>query len=91
MISTTEMLKTSDSDAIIGSEGDVYMGAAINLLYAKTDILDYDAENCTVVRDTGIVWNGDGFKTTYLYTESHIRESVLPGLQTLADILIQLR
>ena len=87
VISATEMLKTSDSDVIVGSAGDVYMGAAINLLYAKTDILDYDAENCTVVRDTGIVWNGDGFKTTYLYTESHIREGVIPGLQTLADIL----
>ncbi len=87
VISATEMLKTSGSDVIIGERGDVYMGAAINILYAKTDILDFDADQCTVVRDTGIVWNGDGFKTTYLYTESHIRESVIPGLQTLADIL----
>jgi hypothetical protein len=87
VISATEMLKTSDSDAIVGAQGDVFMGAALNILYAKTDILEYDADNCTVVRDTGIVWNGDGFKTTYLYTESHIRESVIPGLQTLADIL----
>jgi len=87
VISATEMLKTSDSDVIVGSAGDVYMGAAINLLYAKTDILDYDALNCTVVRDTGIVWNGNGFKTTYLYTESHIRASVIPGLQAMADIL----
>ncbi len=82
VISATEMLKTSGSDVIIGDRGDVYMGAAINILYAKTDILDFDAEHCTVVRDTGIVWNGNGFKTTYLYTESHIRESVIPGLQT---------
>jgi hypothetical protein len=87
VISTSEMLKTSDSDAIIGADGDVYMGAAINLLYAKTDILDYDSDNCTVVRDTGIVWNGDGFKTTYLYTESHIRESVIPGLKSMAAVL----
>jgi hypothetical protein len=87
VISTTEMLKTSASDVIVGAYGDVYMGAAINLLYAKTDILDWDVQNCTVVRDTGIVWNGNGFKTTYLYTESHIRESVIPGLQAMADIL----
>ena len=86
-ISVTQMLKTSDSDAIVGDRGDVFMGAALNILYAKTDILEYDTLNCSVIRDTGIVWNGDGFKTTYLYTESHIRESVIPGLQTLAGIL----
>lgn len=86
-ISATEMLKTSDSDVITGSEGDVYMGAALNILYARTDILDYDTAACTVIRDTGIVWNGDGFKTTYLYTESYIINSVIPGLQLLATIL----
>jgi hypothetical protein len=86
-ISATEVLKTSDLDVITGTEGDVYMGAALNLVYAKTNIIDYDTSTCTVVLDTGIVWNGNGFKTTYLYTESYIRGSVIPGLQSLADIL----
>ncbi|MDI6766997.1 MAG: carboxypeptidase-like regulatory domain-containing protein [Bacteroidota bacterium] len=86
-ISATEVLKTSDSDVITGAEGDVYMGAALNLVYAKTNIIDYDTSTCAVVLDTGIVWNGNGFKTTYLYTESYIRGSVIPGLQSLADIL----
>lgn len=87
-LKATETLKTSDSDKIIGTAGDVFMGAAINIIYAKTDILEYDPFNCVALRDTGIVWNGDGFRTTYLYTESHIREGVIPGLQSLADILI---
>jgi hypothetical protein len=87
IISAKEMIKTSDSDVITGSDGDVYMGAALNIIYAKTDILDYNSGTCAAVRDTGIAWNGDGFKTTYLYTESHIRESVIPGLQSIADIL----
>ncbi len=86
-ISATQVLKTSDNDVITGAEGDVYMGAALNLVYAKTDIIDYDTSSCSVALDTGIVWNGNGFKTTYLYTESYIRESVIPGLQSLADIL----
>jgi len=86
-LSVTEKLKTSDSELITGPRGDVYMGAALNIIYALTDILEYDTASCAVVRDTGIVWNGNGFKTTYLYTESYIRESVIPGLQTLADVL----
>ncbi|MBI5476577.1 MAG: carboxypeptidase-like regulatory domain-containing protein [Ignavibacteriales bacterium] len=86
-ISTTKTLKTSDADAITGADGDVYMGAALNIVYAKTDIIDYDSSSCSVALDTGIVWNGNGFKTTYLYTESYIRESVIPGLQSLADVL----
>jgi len=86
-LKATETLKTSDSDKITGTAGDVFMGAAINIIYAKTDILEYDPYNCVALRDTGVVWNGDGFRTTYLYTGNHIRESVIPGLQSLADIL----
>jgi concanavalin A-like lectin/glucanase superfamily protein/Big-like domain-containing protein len=86
-ISTTDILKTSDADVITGGEGDLYMGAALNLVYGITDILEYDTGSCSIVPDTGLVWNGNGFKTTYLYTESHIRNSVIPGLQNLAAIL----
>jgi hypothetical protein len=86
-LQASETFKTSDSDNITGAAGDVYMGAAINIIYAKTDILEYDPFNCVALRDTGIVWNGDGFRTTYLYTESHIKNSVIPGLQSLADVL----
>ncbi|KAA3618788.1 MAG: T9SS C-terminal target domain-containing protein [Calditrichaeota bacterium] len=86
-ISTTETLKTSDSDKITGSSGDLFMGAAINIMYAKTDVLEYDSETCSVVRDTSIVWHGNGFETTYLYTDSHIRGSVIPNLIATAAIL----
>jgi len=86
-IQATQTLKTSDGDKIVGPRGDVFMGAALNILYALTDIVDYDTALATVVLDTGIVWNGNGFKTTYLYTESHIRNSVIPGLQELASVL----
>ncbi len=86
-ISTTDILKTSDLGVITGEKGDLYMGAAFNLLYGITDILDYDTSSCQILRDTGVVWDANGFKTTYLYTDSHIRNSVIPGLQNLAAIL----
>jgi hypothetical protein len=86
-ISVNQTLKTSDSEKIVGSRGDVFMGAAVNILYALTDVLDYDTLTCSVARDTSVAWYGDGFKTTYLYTESHIRESVIPNLQILANVL----
>ncbi len=87
-ISTTDVLKTSDLSVITGSEGDLYLGAAFNLVYGVTDIIEYDTSSCDVVRDTGLVWDGNGFKTTYLYTDNHIRNSVIPGLQNLAAILL---
>ena len=91
-ISTQTVFSTSDQQEITGPEGDVYGGAAINLIYAITDVLEIN-DNCEVEINQNIAWNGDGFSTQYLYTDGHIRNVLIPQLnqtgQTDAAVLWQ--
>ena len=79
-ISSRTTFMTSDQQDIVGTDGDVFGGAAINLIYAITDVLKVN-EYCEPVVTQNVAWNGDGFNTYYLYTESHIREVLIPQLE----------
>jgi hypothetical protein len=79
-----EEFRTSDSDLITGKEGDVFIGASLNQIYALTDIISYDRSLCRVVRDTSLAMDISGFNTTYIYTEDHIKNTVIPQLNQLA-------
>ena len=74
-LTTTEEFRTS--------EGDVFIGASMNQVFALTDVIDYDRSSCQVVRDTSLALEVVGFETTYIYTEDHIRNTVIPQLQLL--------
>ena len=86
-ITTKTAFSTSDNSLVIGSKGDVFIGAAMNLSYAAADVLAFDMANCRIVEDVKLVIGSDGYipSTTYVYTEDHIRSAVIPGLQLLAD------
>ncbi len=83
-ISTSETFQTSDGDAIVGSGGDVFIGGAMNIAYGVTDILEIN-EGCDPVITQNIILAPNGFETTYIYSENHIVESVIPSLWTIAD------
>lgn len=82
---TTEQFSTSNNENIIGGEGDVYVGAAMNLIYAQADVLTYDPAGCALDLDVNLVMGNDGFATTFLYTEDHIQNTLLPQLSGLRD------
>ena len=81
---TIERFSTSDNELFVGQDGDVYLGIAINLVFAKTDVIEI--ENCQVVASEAVTMGGDGFETTYLFTESHIANTVIPQLNDLAGL-----
>ncbi len=81
-----EEFRTADSDLYTGDEGDVFIGASLNQIFALTDIVEYDRTSCQVVRDTSLAMDFTGFNTTYIYTEMHIRNTVIPQLHELAAI-----
>jgi len=87
----TETWSTADEIPGVSSrnpgQGDVVMGASINMVYALTDVVDLDQNTCTIVRDTSLAWGSEGFNTTYTYTEDHIRNTLIPQLTTLKNIL----
>ena len=79
----SQEIKTSDSDIVTGEEGDVFFGGSLNYVYGLTDSLTYDPVNYQVDLDTVIAVEPDSIETTFIYTESHIRNVLLPDLRIL--------
>jgi gliding motility-associated-like protein len=82
----TEDFSTSGEETLVGADGDVYVGASMNMVYALTDVLKYDATIQDMVRDTALAADMDDFNTTFLYTEHHIKNILLKQLNTLYSI-----
>lgn len=83
-LSTTEEFRTNDSDQIVGDEGDVFVGATYTMVYGLSDAIDFDWETNQVTKDTLITWDIDEIASTFMYTESHIRNHIIPELEFLS-------
>ncbi len=85
---TKSKYSTSSEEQYVGSDADVYNGGAINLLYAICDILEYDVATCQPKLSKSLALGGTGFKTTFSYTEHHIKNVLIRDLRNLANIYI---
>lgn len=70
--------------ALVGHQGDVYVGGSFNMIYALSDVISL--KNCQVVRDTQLAWGANGLATNYIYTEKHITETLIPQLELLKSL-----
>ncbi len=84
--SVNQQFTTSGNDDLIGDDGDVFVGASYNMIYALTDVIDYDPATCSVVPDLSLAWGANDLATTYIYTESHIRNTLIPQLYLLRSL-----
>jgi len=84
-LTNREYFSTSDNEAITGEEGDVFIGSAMNLIYAITDVIAYNADNCQIEPSVSVIVGNEGFATNFIYTEDHIRNVLVPQLQQLKD------
>lgn len=82
---TTESFETSSSEDVIGDGGDIYVGAALNILYALTDVLTFNPATCQVELSKTVMFGNDGFATRYIYTEDFIENNLIPRLADLRD------
>lgn len=83
---STQEFRTSDLDKIVGEKGDVYIGSSFNDEFALADILKFDWTNHIPDRDTALVYLRTNFGTDFIYTESHIMDTMVPRLKELARI-----
>ncbi len=83
-ISSTQKYCTSDENLVTGTSGDIFIGGAMNMLYAISDIISVD-ENCNVIADEDLVIKNDGFETEYIYTEKYIRDILFAKLLNLQE------
>lgn len=83
---TENKFATSGNQEITGSDGDVFVGFAMNMRYALTDVIRYDAETCAVLVSQEMIMGTEGFATTFIYTEQHIEEILIPQLESIVGI-----
>lgn len=74
----TQTISTSADEDVTGASGDLFMGGAVNLLYAIAHEIKYSG--CNVTNTKRLMIAQDGFATTYYYTDDAIRNSVIPTL-----------
>src|SRR5690606_26842326 len=67
-------------------QGDVYIGSALNQTFALSQELVYDGATCSASVDTVVEMGFTGFATTFIYTEYHLKNSLLPTLHTLKEL-----
>ena len=84
-VSFTEKISTSDNSSIVGGDagGDVYVGAAFNLIFGFADEVYMDG--CVPGDSTFLEVNPDTFATTFVYSEFQIRNYLLFYLESLEN------
>ncbi len=83
--SSTQLFSTNDADVVVGGSGDVYIGGAMNVLYGVSDVLKYNETTCSFSLDSTVNVSPKGFATTFIYTEDHIVNNVIPSLYAIGD------
>ncbi|MBI5215123.1 MAG: T9SS type A sorting domain-containing protein [Ignavibacteriae bacterium] len=74
---------TSPEADFIGQDGDVYIGYASNLAYGVSEVIKYDTVTCNVVISKALSMNEKNATTTYMYSERHLKQAILPQLDSL--------
>ena len=83
--STTTRYQTRDG-GILGLEGDVYIGGAINYKYGVSNVVEF-ANGCVVELNERLIVAPDGYDTKFTYSESHIKNTLIPALQYFVEHL----
>lgn len=87
-ITNSQQFTTSGNPDITGVEGDIYAGAALNIIYALTDVIKYNPATCGVDKTVDLIMGTEGFATTFIYTEDHIRNVLIPQLTKIRNIYL---
>ncbi len=83
----TDTYSTSDDAIFTGNDGDVYIGKATNQQFSIAKVLTYDSNVCTATVSDEPALQVTGIATTFIYTEKHIRDILIPQLEYLQEVL----
>jgi len=82
--STKSRFSTSDNPSVTGADGDVFIGTALNLNYAVANEIKYTAP-CGLSRTQRLMIANNGFGTQFIFSESHIKNNIIPSLTGFRD------
>ena len=89
---TTERISTSAEADYVGSNGDVFVGAATNILFgnARKIGLQRNVEDSTFsLARTDVISTGTEFSTGFKYTQYYVEEVLIPNLYLTRNSLLQ--
>ncbi len=84
-ITFTERFSTSSDPLFTGNDGDVYVGMATIQRVANAKVLVFDQASCTAQVQTTSNIENDKIATTFVFSEGHIKKTLLPQIAFLID------
>jgi hypothetical protein len=89
-LSITHTVATSDDSDYVGDQGDVFIGAATNIIFGDARHLGFqkDGDGGYDLGISEILVTGLDFKTTFNYTQSYIEKTLMPNLEKLRASLL---
>jgi hypothetical protein len=77
-------ISTSQNDLILGTHGgDVFMGGGLNINFGLADVILFDTMLCEPYDTLAVNIQPGQYGTEFIYTEWHIKNTVIPHLDTL--------
>ncbi len=80
----TSTLNTSSTTSEVGSDGDVYVGMALNLIYTSATEISYNA--CQIKDTTTMIFAPGGVPTEFHSSEKQIKTVTIPSLLNAAAV-----
>lgn len=80
----TQSISTPSTSEWVGSEGDVYIGKSVNMIFSEAQVLSLAKDTTTgtiTLNEYNTVSYNDSLGTTFYYTKKHIENTLLPTLQ----------
>lgn len=87
-ITFNERFQTPDHENLTGHDGDVYIGAAFNQEFSLAQALTFDIDSCKGDVDIVPSLAVEDFATTFVYTEKHIRNTLMPTIGLIKNNII---
>ena len=98
--SSTKRWQTSDDPSFVGSNGDIFIGKATNIVYGKSIFIKFIPDDpacaCTdntvgsyrIGQDVGLRINPE-FSTSFMYTQDHVENNLIPNLTFLRNAYLK--
>ncbi|HEX5111829.1 MAG TPA: fibronectin type III domain-containing protein, partial [Saprospiraceae bacterium] len=87
-ITFNERFSTSDLENLTGNDGDVYIGAAFNQEFSLAQLLTFKDDSCKGHIDIVPSIAVEDFATTFVYTEKHVKNILLPTISFLKSNIL---
>ncbi|HEV8538470.1 MAG TPA: LamG-like jellyroll fold domain-containing protein, partial [Bacteroidota bacterium] len=82
-VHTTDVIQTSDDEALVGQPGDVYVTISLVISYGVSDILGFEQRSCQPVLTRRLTFDRVAYNNLVAYTDYYIRRREIPRLNSL--------